>query len=139
METVGNLITGITDQLSNFVIIDVEIKRSKERPFIRLYTKKNTELFEKNIESELSDLNKTINAQNNLDVNDLYKSFFEKLHSLLDKYFPRVRQSRKKAKDKDWITDGIKRSIKQKHILFKIQLTNNTTENRENGENIGTC
>ena len=57
--------------------------------------------------------------------------FFEKLHSLLDKYFPRVRQSRKKAKDKDWITDGIKRSIKQKHKLFKIQLTNNTTENRE--------
>ena len=50
---------------------------------------------------------------------------------LLDKYFPKVRQSRKKAKDKDWITDGIKRSIKQKHKLFKIQLTNSTTENRE--------
>ena len=50
---------------------------------------------------------------------------------LLDKYFPKVRQSRKKAKDKDWITDGIKRSIKQKHRLFKIQLANSTTENRE--------
>ena len=53
------------------------------------------------------------------------------MQMLLDKYFPRVRQSRKKAKDKDWITDGIKRSIKQKHRLFKIQLTNSTTENRE--------
>ena len=139
MVTAGNLITDITDHLSNFVIIDIEIKRNKERPFIRLYTKKNIELFEKNIESELSDLNETINTQNNADVNELYKSFFEKMKLLLDKYFPRVRQSRKKAKDKDWITDGIKRSIKQKHVLFKIQLTNSTIENRENGENIGTC
>ena len=131
MVTAGNLITDITDHLSNFVIIDIEIKRNKERPFIRLYTKKNTELFEKNIESELLDLNETINAHNNVDVNDLYNSFFEKMRLLLDKYFPKVRQSRKKAKDKDWITDGIKRSIKQKHRLFKIQLTNSTTENRE--------
>ena len=84
----------------------------------------------KNIESELLDLNETINTQNNADVNDLYKLFFEKMQLLLDKYFPRVRQSRKKAKDKDWITDGIKRSIKQKHVLFEIQLTNSTTENR---------
>ena len=115
MVTAGNLITDITDHLSNFVIIDIEIKRTKERPFIRLYTKKNTELFKKNIESELSDINETINAQNSVNVNDLYKSLFEKLHALLNQYFPRVRQSRKKAKDKDWITDGIKRSIKQKN------------------------
>ena len=93
----------------------------------------------KNIESELLDLNETINAHNNVDVNDLYNSFFEKMRLLLDKYFPKVRQSRKKAKDKDWITDGIKRSIKQKHRLFKIQLNNSTNENRENGKNIGTC
>ena len=130
MVTAGNLITDITDHLSNFVIIDIEIQRTKERPFIRLYTK-NTDLFKKNIESELSDINETINAQNSVNVNDLYKSLFEKLHALLDQYFPRVRQSRKKAKDKDWITDGIKRSIKQKHILFKIQLANSTTENKE--------
>ena len=53
------------------------------------------------------------------------------MHALLDQYFPRVRQSRKKAKDKDWITDGIKRSIKERHTLFNLQLTNGTTENRE--------
>ena len=59
------------------------------------------------------------------------KRFFDKMHTLLDQYFPRVRQSRKKAKDKDWITDGIKRSIKQKHKLFNLQLTYSTTGNIE--------
>jgi hypothetical protein len=47
------------------------------------------------------------------------------MHSL-NLYFPKVRQSRKKAKDKDWITDGIKRAIKHKNTLFQIQLTNGT-------------
>ena len=131
MVTAGNLITDITDHLSNFIIIDIEIKRTKERPFIRLYTKKNTEIFKNNIVAELSDINETINTHSNININELYKTFFDKMHTLLDQYFPRVRQSRKKAKDKDWITDGIKRSIKQKHKLFKIQLINSTAENKE--------
>ena len=131
MVTAGNLITDITDHLSNFVIIDIEIKRTKDRPFIRLYTKRNTEIFQNNIATELSNINETVNTQTNIDINELYKSFFEKMHALLDQYFPRVRQSRKKAKDKDWITDGIKRSIKERHKLFNLQLTNGTTENRE--------
>ena len=53
-------------------------------------------------------------------------SLFEKLRQLLDLYFPKVRQSRKQAKDKDWITNGIKRSIKHKHVLFQNQLKYNT-------------
>ena len=36
----GNLITDISDHLSNFAIIDIETKRSTERPLIRLFTKK---------------------------------------------------------------------------------------------------
>ena len=90
MVTAGNLITDITDHLSNFVIIDIEIKRTKDRPFIRLYTKRNTEIFQNNIAAELSNINETINTQTNIDINELYKSFFEKMHALLDQYFPRV-------------------------------------------------
>ena len=76
MVTAGNLITDITDHLSNFIIIDIEIKRTKERPFIRLYTKKNTEIFKNNIVAELSDINETINTHRNININDLYKMFF---------------------------------------------------------------
>ena len=56
---------------------------------------------------------------------------FEKLRELLDLYFPKVRQSRKKAKDKDWITNGIKRAIRQKNSLFQVQLKYNTKYNVE--------
>ena len=131
MVTAGNLIIDITDHLPNFVILDTEINRSKERPLIRQYTKKNTELFKGNIASELSGINETINTQDNININDLYQSFYEKMHALLNLYFPRVRLSRKKAKDKDWITDGIKRAIKQKHKLFHTQLTNYSEADRD--------
>ena len=120
MITSGNFITDISDHLSNFAIIDTEIKTTKHRPFVRLYNEKNTERFLNNITSELSTINETINSQENPDVNDLYKMLFEKLRELLDLYFPKVRQSRKKAKDKDWITNGIKRAIKQKNSLFQV-------------------
>ena len=46
-----------------------------------------------------------------------------------DKYFPKVRLSRKKANDKIWITEGIKKSIKHKHKLFQLQLNNPSEEN----------
>ena len=37
--------------------------------------------------------------------------------------------SRKKFRDKDWITDGIKRSIKHRNNLFHIQLKDPSKEN----------
>ena len=49
---------------------------------------------------------------------------------MLNLYFPKVKLSRKKAKDKDWITLGIKRSITQRNKLFHIQLKDTTI--REN-------
>ncbi|MCP4485710.1 MAG: reverse transcriptase family protein, partial [Flavobacteriaceae bacterium] len=69
--------------------------------------------------------------QGNCNVNDLYRKLFEKLRELLDLYFPKVRQSRKQAKDKDWITNGIKRAIKYKHLLFQTQLKYSTKDNIE--------
>ena len=127
--TAGNFIIDITDHLSNFVIFNIDIETTKVRPFIRLYTEKNTELFKRNIASEISIINDTINSQSIINANELYKTFYEKMHALLNLYFPKVRQSRKKAKDKDWITDGIKRAIKHKNTLFQIQLTNGTPFN----------
>ena len=38
---------------------------------------------------------------------------------MLDKYFPLVKLSRKKFKDKPWITSGIKTSIKRRELLHK--------------------
>ena len=40
MITAGNLITDISDHLPNFVIIDFDVKKSKERPLVRVFNKK---------------------------------------------------------------------------------------------------
>ena len=50
---------------------------------------------------------------------------------MLNKYFPIVKLSRKKFKDKPWITNGIKVSIKYRNRLFKkyIEKWTETNEN----------
>ena len=53
-------------------------------------------------------------------------------YSLLDLYFPKVRLSRKKAKDKNWITIGIKNAIKHRNQLYKIKIKEDTEENVNN-------
>ena len=131
----GNLITDISDHLSNFAIIDIETKKSNERPLIRLFTKKNIEKFKLNLASEFSDITEQLSILDNTDVNEIYKLLYEKLHSLLDLYFPKVRLSRKKAKDKDWITMGIKRAIRERNKLFHTQLKNGTIENIDKWKN----
>ena len=120
--TSGNFISDITDHFSNFIIVDIELKKTMERPLIRLFTKKNTEKFKQNLSAEFADINEHINLQDNPNVNEIYKILYEKLISLLDLYFPKVRLSRKKAKDKNWITIGIKNAIKHRNQLYKIKI-----------------
>merc|ERR1711874_572259 len=101
----------------------------------RLLTKKNTEKFKQNLSAEFEDINEHINLQDNPNVNEIYKILYEKLISLLDLYFPKVRLSRKKAKDKIWITIGIKNAIKHRNQLYKIKIKDNTEENVNNWKN----
>ena len=129
--TSGNIISDISDHFSNFVIINTEIKKANERPLIRLFTKKRIEDFKQKLPAEFSETTKKIKLQNNPDVNEIYRILYEKLIALLNLFFPKVKLSRKKAKDKDWITIGIKRAIKQRHNLFHIQLKDPTTENKD--------
>ena len=54
----GNLLCDISDHLPNFIIINIDIKKTNERPYIRLYNKNNVCKFESNIESELLKIKK---------------------------------------------------------------------------------
>ena len=125
----GNLICDISDHLPNFSIININLPRTNERPLIRVFSKKNKKTFHSNIKSEISKITNNLNLSNDLDVNDNYNFFNENLSNQLETNFPKVRLSRKKAKDKDWITPGIKNSIKHRNYLFQYQLKNNTPEN----------
>ena len=44
--TAGNLLCDISDHLPNFIIINIDVKKTNERPYIRLYNKNNTSKFE---------------------------------------------------------------------------------------------
>ena len=58
------------------------------------------------------------------DGSDWYDNFINLVYTKFQQSFPLVRLSRKRAKDKPWITQGIKISIKVKHCLYKLSLRN---------------
>ena len=80
---------------------------------------------------------KNIITDKNIDAdnNETYNTFENKLHYLHDTYFPLIKMSRKQFRDKDWITEGIKRSIKYRNNLFYIQLRDPSKFNVDNWKN----
>ena len=45
----GNLVTEITDHLSNFVILDTKLQKIKKRPLVRIFTKRKIQIFNSTI------------------------------------------------------------------------------------------
>ena len=56
--------------------------------------------------------------------------FNKKLRIAYSKSFPFKRRSRNRAKDKPWITSGLKQSIKQKHTLYQKYIFHQTERNK---------
>ena len=57
-------------------------------------------------------------------MNESYKEFITNLKKLLDQYFPLVKLSRSKAKNKPFVTPGIKVSIRHRDKLHQKYLNN---------------
>ena len=132
----GNLITDISDHLPNFIIIDLVIQKYQDRPLIRLFTpyKINKYL------SEVLNEGPLVTKENNINLDDnnpqaTYKEFDKNLHYLYNKYFPLIKQSRKQANDKPFITNGIKESIKSRNALYKKYINDPTEINKLNWKN----
>ena len=68
-------------------------------------------------------------------VDQSMEIFYNELSNAYNRSFPYVRLSRKRAKDKPWVTTCLKRSINEKHKLFKKYLINRTPENEANYRN----
>ena len=81
----------------------------KDRPNVRIFSDKNKNKFKTlltNIDwkQELKGVN----------VDEAMNIYYQKLHIAYNKSFPFVKLSRKRAKDKPWITTAIKKSIQEK-------------------------
>ena len=113
----GNLYADITDHLPNFLILCTNEKQrsgNKTRKMVRLMTTKHMNKFR-------SHLGRTdwLVLKDYTDVESAYKCFNDKIIEEYEKCFPLVQCSRKRVKDKQWITAGIKISSKVKNRLYK--------------------
>ena len=125
--TSGNILAEIADHLPNFIFFhkkSCNSKKSNERPYIRIYSDKNISRF-KCLLSE-TDWNYILREE---DVNMACNNFYSHLLNLYNESFPLTRLSRKRAKDKKWITAGLRKSTQMKYRLYKKQLSNPTIDN----------
>ena len=58
-------------------------------------------------------------------------SYYQKLHIAYKKSFPFVKLSRRRAKDKLWMTTALKKSIQEKQRLYKCSKFNHSAENEK--------
>jgi hypothetical protein len=121
----GNLYCGMTDHLPNFIIIHSENRtQNKTRPKTRLFGEKNMAKFRNIIEE-----NSWEEFYNTKNVNYAMDIFHQKYNDAYYKSFPLVQVSRKRIKDKKWVTHGLLKCMKHKDRLYKKQLLHPTQQN----------
>ena len=124
----GNIFSDITDHLPNFTVLhDVCVKdRLNCRPMIRLFGEKNIGKFTR----EFSDLDWSQYYQS-VHVDEMLNLFYTRYSCSFENNFPLTRLSRKRSKDKVWITAGLRKCIRHKADLYKQFLDNPTTAKKE--------
>ena len=99
-------------------------KSSNQRPLIRIFSDKNINKFKTDIaDTDWEDL---LNIE---DTNDAYDIFYNRIFQIYEANFPLKRMSRKRVKDKPWMTKGLKKSINRRNELYRKKCRNPTQEN----------
>ena len=128
----GNFIHDLTDHLPNYLLL-VNKKPPPGnvlRPFVRIYSKKNTEVFLEEIENSNWDV-----IYNENDANAAYENFIGIIKNSFEKCFPLRRLSRKRMKDKPWITSALKKSSIIKNKLYRKWILTRSPEDEERYKN----
>ena len=118
----------ITDHYANIIGIASKNQRLNyaNRPFIRIYSSSNINKFQHCM--SMIDWSVIFNLD---PLDDTVIKFTEILTHTFDKCFPLVKCSRKKFKDKCWVTKDLNRQITIKNNLFiKFKKSKNTDDER---------
>lgn len=122
----GNLLTDITDHLPNFLLLGTPVNEMiKNRPYIRIYNETNIS----KLQADLSEVNWSVIFEDKT-PNEKCDVFISTYSTLFNKSFPKTRLSRKRAKDKNWVTPGLKKCIQKKNALYRRKLEHPTEENK---------
>ena len=114
----GNILTAITDHFGNYLLINNSLHNkysSNERSMVRLYSDQN----KMSSSNELIKFDWNAKILSYPDPNDAHNNFHDTLTDIYNKRFPLVKLSRKRMKDKKWVTPGIKKSSLQKNMLYR--------------------
>ena len=120
----GNIFAEITDHLPIFVNMNFKTNLSNERPLIRIFNDRSLQNFSfKCSNIEWDRLGNLANVDSKFDFlqNSLITAFNES--------FPLVQKSRKRNKDKKWMTQSLKISIRKKNRLYKKKIQTPTLDN----------
>jgi len=108
----GNLVTDISDHMPNYILIrDNNNKLKSSRPLVRIFSEKNNQNFLNNLYSV--DWNAVYNEG---DVNVTYENFISDISQAFHRNFKLTKLSRKRSKDKGWITSALKKAVKSKKL-----------------------
>ena len=121
----GHIFSDISDHLPNFLLAkkSLTIAPVKERRKVRILGEKNMKKFKHLLsESNWSQLY----AENN--PNLALDQFYLIYNKAFNESFPLKTLSRKRAKDKEWITKELKTRINEKNKLFQKQLRDPTPD-----------
>ena len=122
----------ISDHLASYLIVYSKGHVSlKERPFTRIMSEKNINLFTRDIVI----LTNSLDFKDDKNANDMWSAFTQNVTASYEKCFPLVKVSRKKFKDKEWITQDIKKSCKEKERLYKKFMKTKSSVDENNYKN----
>ena len=120
----GNIFAEITDHLPIFAGFDFKTKSPTTRPLIRIINDRTLQIFSekcRNIRWE---------QMENMSQTDTRFDFLQNnLISAFNESFPLVQKSRKRNKDKKWMTHSLKISIRHKNRLYKKKVLIPTLNN----------
>ena len=110
----GNILSDVTDHLPNYTLITSKKVKSESRPYVRIFSPKNKLNFLKYLRA--CDWNQIYQDD---EVNTAYGKFLSFITSAFNSSFKFVKLSRKRSRDKPWITSALKKSSKIKNKLYK--------------------
>lgn len=116
--TSGNFITGISDHLAQFVVLEnlISTYTNSDHHFYKDWKNFNAENFKKDFCSLNWD-----KVTDNENPSTSFDLFFQELNDLISIHVPTRKLSKKQTlgKQKPWVTKGIKKSIAKRDILLK--------------------
>ena len=120
----GNIFAEISDHLPIFVAFNCKQTTSTNRPYTRIFSDKTIKAFKR----KCTGISLYI-MQNMSHIDEKFDYFHSELLEAFNESFPMVKKSRKRAKDKKWITHGIRICIRNKDRLYKKKLKSPTEYN----------